>query len=53
MAIGHGGRAFGAATMLLNLPEVDLRVCILSNYDRPADKLAFARIDRFLNESSS
>jgi len=47
-AIGHGGRAFGAATTLLHLPEVDRTVCILANYDRPADKLAFAEIHRLL-----
>jgi CubicO group peptidase (beta-lactamase class C family) len=48
-AIGHGGRAFGAATCLLFLREVDLSVCILSNYDRPADKRVFEAIDRLLS----
>lgn len=48
VAVGHGGRAFGAATILLFLPEVDVSVCILSNYDRPADKLVFAEIDRLV-----
>ena len=47
-AVGHGGRAFGAATMLLFLPEVDASVCILSNYDRPADKRVFAELDAAL-----
>jgi CubicO group peptidase (beta-lactamase class C family) len=47
-AIGHGGRAFGAATCLLFLREVDLSVCILSNYDRPADKRVFEAIDALL-----
>ena len=47
-AVGHGGRAFGAATLLLILPEVDASVCILSNYDRPADKRAFAQLDVIL-----
>jgi CubicO group peptidase (beta-lactamase class C family) len=50
IAIGHGGRSFGAATHLLFLPEVDLSVCVLSNYDRPADKLVFAELDRILAE---
>lgn len=49
LAIGHGGRAFGAASCLLFLREVDLSVCILSNYDRPADKRVFAEIDRLLD----
>jgi hypothetical protein len=40
-AVGHGGRAFGAATMLVFLRESDASVCILSNYDRPADKRVF------------
>lgn len=48
VAVGHGGRAFGAATLLLLLPEVDYTVCILSNYDRPADKRVFAELDRIL-----
>ena len=48
VAIGHGGRAFGAATMLLLLPEVDTSVSILSNYDRPADKRVFEEFDRML-----
>jgi hypothetical protein len=47
-AIGHGGRAFGAATFLLFLRELDVSVCVLSNYDRPADKRVFAEIDRLL-----
>ena len=47
-AVGHGGRAFGAATILLMLPEVGYTVCILSNYDRPADKRVFAEFDRLL-----
>ena len=47
-ATGHGGRAFGAATLLLFLPEVDASVCILSNYDRPADKRVFAELDALL-----
>ena len=50
VAVGHGGRAFGAATILLFLPEVDYTVCILSNYDRPADKRVFAEFDRILTE---
>lgn len=45
---GHGGRAFGAATFLLFLPEDDLSVCVLSNYDRPADKRVFAALERAL-----
>ena len=45
VAIGHAGRVFGGATIFLDLPEVDHRVCILSNYDRPADKRVFAVID--------
>lgn len=49
LAIGHGGRAFGAASCLLFLREVDLSVCVLSNYDRPADKRVFAEIDRLLD----
>lgn len=48
VAVGHGGRAFGAATLLLLLPEVDCTVCVLSNYDRPADKRVFAELDRIL-----
>jgi CubicO group peptidase (beta-lactamase class C family) len=51
-AVGHGGRAFGAATSLFLLPEVDCIVCILSNYDRPADKRVFAEIDRLLQDPS-
>jgi CubicO group peptidase (beta-lactamase class C family) len=47
-AVGHGGRAFGAATIFLFLPEVDFRVCVLSNCDRPADKRAFERFDEWL-----
>lgn len=47
-AVGHGGRAFGAATILLFLPEAGMSVCILSNYDRPADKVVFAELDRLL-----
>jgi len=47
-AVGHGGRAFGAATFLLFLEELDASVCVLANYDRPADKRAFAEIDRLL-----
>ena len=47
-AVGHGGRAFGAATLLLFLPEVDASVCVLSNYDRPADKLVFSQLDAML-----
>lgn len=50
-AVGHGGRAFGAATFLLFLPEVDASVCVLSNYDRPADKRVFAELDRLLAET--
>jgi CubicO group peptidase (beta-lactamase class C family) len=50
IAVGHGGRAFGAATILLFLPEVDCSVCILSNYDRPADKRVFAELDPILAE---
>jgi CubicO group peptidase (beta-lactamase class C family) len=50
-AIGHGGRAFGAATFLLFLRELDVSVCVLSNYDRPADKRVFAEIDRLLTSS--
>jgi CubicO group peptidase (beta-lactamase class C family) len=49
-AVGHGGRAFGAATHLLFLPEVNYSVCVLSNYDRPADKRVFAEFDRILAE---
>lgn len=49
-AVGHGGRAFGAATFLLFLPEVDASVCVLSNYDRPADKRVFAELERLLSE---
>lgn len=48
-AVGHGGRAFGAATILLFLPEVEASVCILSNYDRPADKRVFAELERLLD----
>ena len=48
VAVGHGGRAFGAATLLLHLPHFDATVCVLSNYDRPADKVVFAEIDRLL-----
>jgi CubicO group peptidase (beta-lactamase class C family) len=51
-AWGHGGRAFGAATLLLFLPEVYASVCVLSNYDRPADKRVFAEIDRALSGPS-
>jgi CubicO group peptidase (beta-lactamase class C family) len=51
-AVGHGGRAFGAATIFLFLPAVGYTVCVLSNYDRPADKRAFARFDQWLAESS-
>lgn len=51
IAVGHGGRAFGAATMFLMLLEVDFRICILSNYDRPADKRVFAHFDRWLGAS--
>jgi CubicO group peptidase (beta-lactamase class C family) len=47
-AVGHGGRAFGAATLLLVLPEVDASVCVLANYDRPADRRVFARLDAIL-----
>ena len=49
-AVGHGGRAFGAATILLFLPELDASVCILANYDRPADKRVFAELERLLPE---
>jgi CubicO group peptidase (beta-lactamase class C family) len=49
VAVGHGGRALGAATILLLLPEVDATVCILSNYDRPADKRVFAELERLLD----
>jgi CubicO group peptidase (beta-lactamase class C family) len=52
-AVGHGGRAFGAATLLLFLPEVDASVCILSNYDRPADKRAFEQLDAILAEGAA
>ncbi|HUP85174.1 MAG TPA: serine hydrolase domain-containing protein [Acidimicrobiales bacterium] len=48
IAVGHGGRAFGAATLLLFLPEVDASVCVLSNFDRPADKGVFAELDAML-----
>jgi CubicO group peptidase (beta-lactamase class C family) len=51
VAWGHGGRAFGAATLLLFLPELDASVCVLSNYDRPADKRVFAEIDRAFSAS--
>lgn len=47
-AVGHGGRGFGAATFLLFLPAPEATVCVLSNYDRPADKLVFAEIERLL-----
>lgn len=49
IAVGHGGRGFGAATLLLLLPEVDTSVCVLSNYDRPADKRVFNEIDAILD----
>lgn len=49
-AVGHGGRAFGAATILLFLPEVEASVGILSNYDRPADKRVFTELERLLDE---
>ena len=51
-AVGHGGRAFGAATLLLFLPQVDASVCILSNYDRPADKRVFEHLDMMLAEDT-
>ncbi len=51
-AVGHGGRAFGAATILLMLREVGYTVCILSNYDRPADKRVFAELDQILSARS-
>jgi CubicO group peptidase (beta-lactamase class C family) len=47
-AVGHGGRAFGAATIFLVLPEVDVSVAILANYDRPADKRVFEALDALL-----
>jgi hypothetical protein len=36
--------------IFLFLPAVDYTVCVLSNYDRPADKRAFARFDQWLAE---
>jgi D-alanyl-D-alanine carboxypeptidase len=50
-AVGHGGRLLGGATIFLTLPAVDMTVCILSNYDRPADKRVFAHLDQWLVRS--
>lgn len=49
-AVGHGGRAYGAATIFAMLPAFDVRVCILSNFDRPADKRVFSVVDSYLGQ---
>jgi CubicO group peptidase (beta-lactamase class C family) len=51
-AVGHGGRAFGAAALLLFLPEAGYTICVLSNQDRPADKRAFERFEQWLASSN-